>query len=326
MKNYEKNEGTADLKNKRAVVTGGFGVIGRELIKLLTDAGVHVQCYDRVPWPKDLIHLQGLISYHFGNINEQNYKVALEFDPHFVFHLAASFERSVESKKFWETNYRDNVQLSHMVLSVLAEMRVLEKFIFASSYLIYDKDQYMFNYPSANPVFLKEYVNRVNPRNICGAAKLYTENELLFLDEHNPHFTFISARIYRVYGKGSRDVISRWVRACLRGEKLVVFNRENSFDYIFARDVAEGLLRLALSGKARGVINLGSGKSTTINMLLKEIGTLFPEIDVEEVSADERFYERSAADIALLKDLTNWQPQQTLEQGLRQLIDYERES
>jgi nucleoside-diphosphate-sugar epimerase len=110
------------LKNKRVIITGGFGVIGRELIELLIDGGAHVQCFDRVPWPKDLIHLKNVISYHFGNIDEQNYKAAVSFDPHFVFHLAASFERSEESKEFWETNYRDNVQLSHVVLEASREM------------------------------------------------------------------------------------------------------------------------------------------------------------------------------------------------------------
>jgi len=312
------------LKNKRVIITGGFGVIGRELIELLIDGGAHVQCFDRVPWPKDLIHLKNVISYHFGNIDEQNYKAAVSFDPHFVFHLAASFERSEESKEFWETNYRDNVQLSHVVLEASREMGQLQKFIFASSYLIYDKNQYTFRNSSTRPVFLKEGIHRVNPRNICGAAKFYTENELDFLEKHNHDLVFVSARIYRVYGKGSRDIISRWVKACLRGDKLEVFGRGNSFDYIFASDVAEGLLRLALSEKAKDVINLGSGKSTTINMLLTEIGKIFPEVNIKEISPNKDFYERSVADITLLKELTDWQPHITLRQGLKQIVDYER--
>src|SRR5437762_5971493 len=74
----------------------------------------------------------------------------------------------------------------------------------------------------------------------------------------------ISARIYRVYGCGSRDVVSRWVRALIAGRPIEVFNPENRFDYIFAGDVAEGLRRLADSPTASGIVNLATGRSPSI--------------------------------------------------------------
>ncbi len=57
----------------------------------------------------------------------------------------------------------------------------------------------------------------------------------------------ICARIFRSYGKNSRDIISRWIRALLNNSELTVYRKEGLFDYIYAEEVAEGLIKLAES-------------------------------------------------------------------------------
>ena len=58
--------------------------------------------------------------------------------------------------------------------------------------------------------------------------------------------------------------MSRWVRAALDGEPIAVYHAENRFDYIFSADVAEGLVRLSVSPRAAGIINLGSGNARPV--------------------------------------------------------------
>jgi carbamoyl-phosphate synthase large subunit len=119
--------------------------------------------------------------------------------------------------------------------------------VFASSYLIYDPGLYLFDQPREHAVRLKE-TDAIRPRNLTGVAKLAHETELRFLADHcNDRFTSVSARIFRGYGRGSRDIVSRWVRSALAGERLAVYQPEGMFDYVYAGDTAEGLIRLAAS-------------------------------------------------------------------------------
>jgi nucleoside-diphosphate-sugar epimerase len=156
---------------------------------------------------------------------------------------------------------------------------------------------------------------KIEPRNLTGLAKLQTEMDLEFLSKVGQNkFTQASARIYRVYGKGSRDIVSRWVRAILRGQEISVFDPDNRFDYIYAGDVAEGLLRMCISDIS-GTYNLGFGKSRAIKevvaILKKELG----QIKVKETN-DSIFKESSQADMDKMKKDMNWTPPTSLEKGI----------
>ena len=64
------------------------------------------------------------------------------FRPRYVFHLAATFERSVESPEFWEQNWNDNVVVTHRLAELARPRAGSKSFVFASSYLVYDPAQY----------------------------------------------------------------------------------------------------------------------------------------------------------------------------------------
>jgi nucleoside-diphosphate-sugar epimerase len=310
-----------NLKNKKVIVTGSAGVIGRELINKLKEKGTIIRCFDIAPKPRMFTEE---IDYCQKDLSRLNPIEFINFDPEIIFHLAATFERTEEDINFWRHNYLNNILLSHQVIDAAKECKNLKKFIFASSYLVYSPSLYLFEKPISKPIKLKED-DRINPRNLCGAAKYYTEKELEYLNNFKEYpFTKISARIFRVYGKGSRDVISRWIRTGVKNKPIKVFLRENSFDYIFAADVAEGLLRLAENDDARDIVNLGNGTSRKIEEVIKIIKKYIPLIKIKEI--DKRgLYEGSCADISRLKQLTKWQPEITLEQGIKMIIDYEIE-
>jgi len=308
------------LKNQKIVVTGGAGVIGRELIKKLEGKGAIVRCFDINPKPQIFSEK---IDYCQEDLSKLNPIEFINFNPEIIFHLAATFERTKEEVNFWKFNFLNNILLSHKVIDAAKECKNLQKFIFASSYLIYDPTLYLFKKPSSKPVKLKEE-DKINPRNLCGAAKLYTEKELEYLSNFREEYPFnsILVRIFRVYGRGSKDVISRCIRAGIKNEEIELFLKENSFDYIFAEDVAEGLLRLAESDKAQGIVNLGSGRSKRIKEIIKIIKKQIPSLKIREVIKKDLF-EASCADILKLKQLTNWESRTTLEQGIKKILDYE---
>jgi len=309
------------MKNKRILVTGGAGVIGQELLQLLSDKQAAVLSVDRHPLSRGekpgVTHLR-------KDLAADKLEELVDFQPEIIFHLAATFERSRESPEFWKDNWLDNVLLSHRLCERLKEIRNLKALVFASSYLLYSTSLYLFPSVPGKVTYLKE-TDPIVPRNLCGAAKHYTEGEIRFVKEvENPLMRTVNARIFRVYGCGSKDVVSRWVRAAISGQEIRVYHKENRFDYVFAGDVAAGLLKLAESTAAAGVVNLSRGTSHRVEDVLNVLQELVPACrsKLKYIDVDEP-YEASGADISRLKKLTGWTPPTSLKSGIKILLDFE---
>ncbi len=305
-------------EGKRVLVTGSAGVIGRAVVKTLVSKGAKVlsvdiasgNIFNSIP----VKHIQADLA---KGVPPQ----VCAFDPEVVFHLAATFERTEEPPGYWKTSFENNVLLSHLLLKALVQVPSLKVFVFASSYLVYDPRLYL-DVPEL--CRLKES-HPIAPRNLVGLAKYFTEKEIDFIQKTEGNFRAVSARIFRVYGLGSRDVISRWIRACLQNEPIEVYGWKNHFDYIFADDVAEGLIRLAESEDARGVINLGSGVAHSIDDVVDILRAELPNLKVQDRQSDDPV-EMSCADMSLFHQITGWLPNTSLEQGIKQIITYEREA
>ncbi len=306
------------MKNKRVFVTGGAGIIGTALVEKLLEQHYEVFVGDLKPCPKRWL---GKVRYRQGDLNEMIADEIQAFDPHVVFHLAATFERSEESYPFFGENYHHNILLTHHLLNCIKDNKSLSRFVLASSYLIYNPDLYQSSTERKGVCSLTEN-SQVLPRNLCGAAKFHNELELEFLSHFKGDISFLAARIFRVYGRGSRDIISRWIRSALRKEKLTVYRPEGKFDYIFADDAAEGLLRLAATHES-GIVNLGTGRARSINEVLKILKFHFKDLEIEDIPSDI-FFENSEASVQKLESLTGWKPPHNLETGIEKLIEFEK--
>jgi nucleoside-diphosphate-sugar epimerase len=310
------------VRGRRVLVTGSAGVIGRELLVRLEAAGAKVLSVDREALPPaerpSVEHLR-------ADLFDMDFEPLARFEPEFVFHLAAAFERSEESAGFSEPNWHDNVVPSHRMAELSARLPGLRVFVFASSYLLYRPDIYQFSEPRESPVYLRED-DAVVPRNLCGAAKQYAEAELEFVRATSrPDLRVVHARIFRSYGPGSRDVISRWVRAALAREPIPVFNEKNRFAYVYAGDVADGLLRLAECGQARGPVNLASGRSNSVADVLDALERHLPAVrDLIRRERESRPFEASGAELARLRSLTGWEPETDLYDGIGRVVAHER--
>jgi carbamoyl-phosphate synthase large subunit len=310
----------ADYAGKGVLVTGGAGVIGRELVEPLAAHGARVMCADLKARPE---WMDSCVEYIQGDANELVAEQLSAFAPEVCFHLAATFERTTETPQFWEENYRHNVQLSHHIATVARDQPSMRRMVFASSYLAYDPVLYLFDTAQSAPSPLKED-DPVRPRNLCGGAKLMHENELTFLQQvPGTPFTSVAARIFRVYGRGSNDIVSRWVRSLIADpvEPLAAYRVEGFFDYVYAGDVAQGLLRLGATD-ASGAVNLGSGHARRVSELLDVLAARFPGATWTEEDSDIPF-EAHQADLARLEQITGWRPPTTLEQGVEILQEYE---
>ncbi|WP_300665437.1 NAD-dependent epimerase/dehydratase family protein [Fluviicola sp.] len=310
-----------DFKEKRVFISGGSGVIGTEMVQLLHQQGAHIMVGDLKPIPCDF---PSTIQYRQGDLNFITQEELNHFNPEYFIHLAATFERSAETYEHWEENFHHNILLSHHLMTLMRNVPALKRVVNASSYLIYDKTHYQFKEAQNQAVKLTES-HSINPRNLTGLAKLAHEIELDFLSLFkSDQFTSISARIYRGYGKNSRDIISRWVRNLLNNEKITVYNPEGFFDYIYAQDTANGLLKLALCDQT-GIVNLGTGRSRQVGDVVQILQVHFPQMNIEYIRKTDELIEASEADITLLKSYINWAPERDLEDTIPEIIAFEQQ-
>lgn len=308
------------MKNKKVFISGGAGVIGRELIKLLIQEGAEIFVGDLIACPSEF---KNKIIYRQGDLNYLTKQEIENFNPEIFFHLAATFERSKENYDFWEENHRNNCKLTYHLINLIKDLKSIKKIIFASSYLIYDPRLYQFKEAQNSPISLKES-DHIYPRNLTGAAKLSHEIDLRFLNEFkSKQFSTISVRIFRGYGCNSRDVISRWIRDLINKKPIYLYNSEGIFDYIYSSDSAKGLLLIAKKSNLNGVINLGTGKARKVKDIIKILKLFFPESEVIYQNKDLQF-EASQANIELLKNKINWSPEYDLERAIPLMIDYEK--
>ena len=308
------------MKGRKVFVSGAAGVIGLEMVAQLVERGAEVLVGDLKPRPRQFPQQ---VQYRQGDLNGMGPEELGAFKPEIFIHLAATFERSTESVDFWSENFRHNIQLSHHLMTIARDLPGLKRVIFASSYLVYDPDLYQFDTAQAAPVALGES-NPVRPRNLTGMAKLAHETELRFLDGFERYgFTTVMARIFRGYGRNSRDVISRWVRALLRDEPITVFRPEGLFDYIYAKDSAEGLIRLAACDHVTGIINLGTGRARRVSEVVEILRGHFPDLKAETEHSDIPF-EASQADVSMLETALGWVPGYDLEAAIPEIIARER--
>ena len=309
------------LKGKRVFVSGGNGVIGKALIELLHKNGAILFVGDLKPRP---LHWPPEIKYRQGDLNYITKQELENFAPEYFFHLAATFERSVETYDFWYENHAHNIQLGAHLMTLFKDSPTLKKIINCSSYLIYEPNLYYFDKPAEHAYSLKEE-DPIYPRNLTGVAKLNHEIELRFLNNFNrDKYKSVSARIYRSYGKNSRDIISRWIRMLLKGETLTVYRKEGLFDYVYAEDVAEGLIRLAANEEAEGIYNLATGKAQRVTDILDALKTHFPDLKYVEKEIDIPF-EASEANMKKYETLIGWKPPRTLADAIPLMIAHEKE-
>jgi carbamoyl-phosphate synthase large subunit len=305
----------------KVFVSGGAGVIGLEMVPKLVARGASVLVGDLKPRPASF---DRGVRYRRGDLNTMTAGELAGFSPDVFIHLAATFERSTESYGFWEETFWHNVRLSHHLMSLAKDLPSLRRVVFASSYLIYDQDRYQFDTAQAAAVSLAEG-DPIRPRNLVGMAKLAHEIELRFLDGFRAEaFSTICARIFRGYGRNSRDVISRWVRSLLNGEPITIYRPEGLFDYIYAKDTAEGLIRLAEATDLTGIVNLGTGRARRVQDVVEILKGHFPGMAAVTEAADIPF-EASQADTRAFVKAIGWSPEYDLERSLPEIIAHERE-
>lgn len=151
-------------------------------------------------------------------------------------------------------------------------------------------------------------------------------------------FRVTSLRMFSVYGPGQpldnpyQGVLGIFIGNLLRGEPITIFgDGEQTRDFVYIDDIVDGWSKaLAHPGLSGDVINLGSGRSLSINQLADRVVAAFEGHGGPHriVRAPARPGEQRSvqADIRHARDVMAWEPKTSFEAGLAQTVHRARAS
>ena len=169
------------------------------------------------------------------------------------------------------------------------------------------------------------HVNPIGPRGVYDEAKRFAEAMTTAYHRHHGLQTRI-VRIFNTYGPRMRlddgRAVPNFIAQALRGEDLTIYgDGEQTRSFCYISDLVEGIIRLMHADTAEPV-NIGNPSEMSIVQVARRIieatGSR-SRIVHEPLPADDPKVRRP--DIARARKLLGWEPQVSLETGLRTTID-----
>lgn len=288
----------------KAIVTGGAGFIGSNVVDLLLDKGWEVHIVDDLSTGfKENLHPKA--TFHDVDINSAEFKhVAEEFfgGTDVMFHLAAlpRVEPSIENPI---PSNEANVTATLNVFDTCRRYGI-KKIVYSSSSSVYG---------DAKGVPTDE-LEPLDPMSPYALQKLVGDQYAeLFCKLYDMDITCL--RYFNVYGNreptvGSYvPVIGIWFRQHAAGKSLTITgDGEQSRDFINVEDVAAANIICAEADlKGCNIFNVGSGKTHKLNKLAAMISN-------ETTHIAERFEPKhTCANVTKLTKATGWKPQKSIE-------------
>ena len=300
----------------RAVVTGGTGLIGRQVVKLLCDAGARVKIVSL-----DRILVDARAEHIVGDLGSFEFCKELTKGMDFVFHVAG-IKGSIEVTKTKPASFL--VPLLMMNTNVLEACRInnVRKVVYTSS---------IGAYGSAEIFRESDGPETAPPMDMFpGWAKRMAELQIQAYKIQYGLDNFAVVRPCNVYGPGDNFdpqnamVIPTIMWRIANGENPVVIWGDGSAvrDFAFSRDVAEGVI-LALHHGTRGhpYVNLGSGKGVSIRELAETLRSFIEFKYVFDAGKPAGFPKR-VMDISLAREAIGYNPSTSLRDGLKETWEW----
>jgi nucleoside-diphosphate-sugar epimerase len=287
---------------QRAAVTGADGLIGAAVCARLSAMGVAVAGID--------------LSRGHDVAGEGIVEVLDGARPEVVIHAAA---------------HPGGASLSHPVedvrVNALGSMRVFEWCASTGVPVVYLSSSIVYGDQPPGPI---SETATLQAGTVYGTAKLACEQWLRILGEGRG-LQWTVLRLFATYGAGHRPsavqgIVNVMLTQLLQGDRVVVRGSlARRRDLIYVDDVASAIAAAATSPFARGhVLNVGTGTSITIRelieLLARILGKAQDQIAIEEAPGTVGDPLSNIADISRARAILGFEPQWTIEAGLRALV------
>jgi UDP-glucose 4-epimerase len=303
---------------RRALVTGGAGFIGANLVRALLERGDHVRVLDNFSTGNraNLAGVDGAVEVIEGDLRSYERVHTAVRSSELVYHLGAlgSVPRSVQDPL---TSTAVNVEGTLNVL-LAARDEGVRRVVFASSSSVYGD----------GGVFPRVETAAPNPISPYAVAKLAAERYCVSF--HRVYgLETVALRYFNVFGpyQDPRSqyaaVVPRFIQAVAEGRPVTVYgDGSQSRDFTYVANVVEANLAAAEAPTAAGtVLNVATGGSETVDHLADTVGRLL-RLPVEKRYEPARpgDVEQSWADISAAATILDYMPTVEFEEGLRRTI------
>ena len=306
----------------RILVTGGCGFIGSHLVDALLARGDEVTVLDDLSSGtlNNLETHKGNPALRFirGDIRDTKAVERALADVGVVIHGAAVVG-VVPSIKNPELTRSVNVDGTVNLLEHSLEMEV-GRFVYTSSAAIYGEQEKLPITEDAEP----------NPLSPYASSKLAAERSCQTFHRLEGLET-VCLRYFNVYGPRQAageyaGVMVKFIERIRNNQPPIIYgDGEQTRDFVHVSDVVEAtLLALERGGVGGQVINIGTGKATSIDRLCRLFLEATGKTSLKPFHKDARpgDIRRSQADISKAKKLLGYEPKVPLEMGIRDILDF----
>lgn len=304
-----KEEILKNFLKKNVLVTGGTGLIGRQMVDILSnvDACVKIVSLDRIRVNDKAEHI-------FGDLTNLELCKEVTKNMDFVFHLAGVKGSAYISKKKLASHFVPTLMMNTNILEA-CRINKVKKVVYTSSIGAY----------SSSDIFREsDYKADSLPMDFAGWSKRMAELQICAYKVQYNLDNFSIVRPCNVYGPGDNFdpnnamvIPSLMYRIFHKENPLVVWGDGTPIrDFAYSRDVAEGVILALYYGTNSGFVNLGSGKGYSIKELLDTLQK-FLNFDYEFDTSKPSGFPKRVMDITLAKKMVHYNPTTSLLDGLK---------
>lgn len=313
-----------DWPDLTVLVTGAGGFIGSHLVEQLAARGARVRAFLRYTSRNDTgllryapPHVLAAVEQVFGDLRDASAVSEAVAGVDVVFHLGASISipySYVHPREVVETNV-----LGTLNVLQAARERGVARVIHTSTSEVYGTARRV-------PIDTAHPLQGQSP---YSASKIGAD-ELAEAFHRSFDLPVATLRPFNAYGprQSGRAIIPNIIAQIHSRDRLTLGNLTPTRDFTFVRDTARAFVLVAEApGVVGRVINVGSGKEISIHDLARLIMRLMgKEVRIESESERVRpavsEVERLLADNREALELLGWTPSVSLEDGLRETIDW----
>lgn len=312
-------------KDRTTFITGGTGLVGSWLTKMLVEAGADVICLVRDQIPQSELVRTGLINkvkIVKGDICDRHLmeRILGEHEVDTVMHLAAQAIVGIANRNPIST-FEANIQGTWNILEACRRSPKVKQIVVASSDKAYG-DQLNLPYFESTPL------QGTHPYDVSkSCADLITHS---YANSYG--LPVIITRCGNFYGGGDLNwnrIVPGTIRSVLNDERPIIRSDGNFIrDYLYVEDGAAAYMLLAqklsenpeLGGQA---FNVSNQKPVTVlevvNLILKSMNSsLIPEIKNEASNEIRNQY----LDATKVKEMLKWKPSFDLETGIIKTVKW----
>ena len=316
-----------NIKNKNVVVTGAGGFIGSHLTEELVRKGANVKAFvhynSRNDWgllellEKDVLDEVEVVA---GDITDPFFVKTSTKDADVIFHLAALIGipySYIAPESYVNVNIKGTLNVLQAGLD-----NEVEKIVHTSTSETYGTADYV-------PI---DEAHPMKGQSPYSASKIGADK---MAESYYRSFDLPVATIrpFNTFGprQSARAIIPTIISQALTMDEVHVGSLSPIRDLTFVKDTVNGFIEIGTSEKSVGeVTNIGAGLGVTIGELLQKILRIIGKEDMRVVEDMDRIRPDKSEVMELIcdnskaKQLLDWSPQYTLDEGLAETIEWMR--